>query len=141
MGKIGYELIEEVFGEHFDHDDFYSLRDGDLEGFELISDDLSYNSGWYNYYEVTVKDTNTGKKYSFEYNQHTSDNVCDGGLLLGTFKEIEEDIVYAAFDKFMDSAFELAEDFHKKNMLTKPEQNFLNAFDHYIDLVVEEDEE
>ncbi|MNF87662.1 hypothetical protein D3C84_701340 [compost metagenome] len=54
---------------------------------------------------------------------------------------MSEDKTYAAFEKFMDKAFELGSDLHEKSMLTEPEQNFLDAFDHYIDLVCEEDED
>lgn len=53
---------------------------------------------------------------------------------------MSEDKTYVAFDKFMNYALELGGDLHGRNMLTKPEQNFLDALDHYIDLAVEENE-
>lgn len=139
--KTGYELIEELFGEDFDSSDPYELRDNDLKGFELISDELSYNSGWYNYYKLTFKHIKTGKKYSIEYNSHTSDNVCDGGFLTDTLKEIKEDKTYDAFDKFMNLALDLGNELHEREELTELEGQFLNALDCYIDLACEEIED
>jgi hypothetical protein len=137
--KTGYELIEEVFGKDFDTDDLYAIRDNDLEGYELISDELVYNKGWYNYYEVIFKDLKTGKKYSFEYKQHTSDNVCDGGLLLETFKEVTEDKFQLAIDKLMDAVFDLGIELSEKEIeeLTEKENKFLKALDFYCDVFEE----
>lgn len=83
--KTGYDLVEEVFGEEaIDH-----LREiEEVDGVEDYTENLSYNSGWYNYYEVTFKFK--GKKYSFEFKSHTSDNVCDMEFFYESFKEIEE---------------------------------------------------
>ena len=78
----GQALLEQVFGE--DLDDIFSLiRDEDLEGVSNVNEDLSYNSGWYNYYQILFD--YKGKRYSFEYKDHTSDNVCDMTYLPETF--------------------------------------------------------
>jgi len=80
--------FEEVFEDEIEENGYLSeFEIEDVEGVTDYEDDISYNSGWYNYHEVTFK--YRGKKYSFEYKSHTSDNVCDTEVLSGTFKEIE----------------------------------------------------
>lgn len=68
---------------------FEDVEPCDLEDHDEISaydENLSYNSGWYNYYEVTFR--YRGKKYSMEKKVHTSDNVCDTEYLIETFQEV-----------------------------------------------------
>lgn len=141
--KTGIELVEELFGEDYDDDIFYELRDGDCEGYKLISDELSYNSGWYNYYEVVIENSETGNRYSFEYNQHTSDNVCDGGVIYESFKEIEPDPLQIAIDKLMDATFDLGMMLQDLDYdaLSEQEKAFLAALDFYCDVAEEMNED
>jgi|SRR5690606_38089811 len=85
--KTGLELVDELFGE----DEIFNLREIEyVDGVEEYEENLSYNEGWYNYYEVTFK--YNGKKYSFEYREHTSDNVADTEIFDDSFQEVEDTI-------------------------------------------------
>lgn len=118
----GYKLLEEVFGE--DLDDIFSLiRDGDLEGVTTVTESLSYNSGWYNYYVIMFD--YKGKRYSFEYKDHTSDNVCDMSYLpetfysLGDVEELSQTITREELAQIQNQ--------HEKSLETlKPYKDVLN---------------
>lgn len=84
----GYALFEQVFADVIEEDgelEFYQIED--IDGVTEYSDELNYNSGWYNYSIVFFK--YNGRKYSMEYKEHTSDNVSDTEHLWNTFKEIQ----------------------------------------------------
>ncbi|MEH7209990.1 hypothetical protein V7094_27890, partial [Priestia megaterium] len=84
----GTKLLEEVFSEEV-LENLPDLREiEEVDGVTNWSIDFSYNSGWYNYY--TVSFNYNGKKYEFEYQDHTSDNVCDSEVDVASFKECEE---------------------------------------------------
>ncbi|MCR4362048.1 hypothetical protein NUG13_11985 [Bacillus subtilis] len=70
----------------FDDIDPFELEDH--EGISLYNENLSYNEGWYNIYEITFRFK--GKKYSMEKRVHTSDNVCENHWLVETFHEVVE---------------------------------------------------
>lgn len=79
--------FEEVFADEIEENGDLSIYEiEDVEGVTNFDDSISYNSGWYNYHEVTF--TYKGKRYSFEYKRHTSDNVCDEEIFWDTFKEV-----------------------------------------------------
>lgn len=88
--------LEELFGEDEDVWEIISLiRHDDYEEATNVKDELSYNSGWYNYSTLTFD--YKGKRYSIEYKEHTSDNVCDFEytsdlVCLGNSSEMEESV-------------------------------------------------
>ncbi|MGG3890209.1 hypothetical protein [Metabacillus fastidiosus] len=58
--------------------------------------------------------------------------------------ELKEDIGYIAFDKLMDTVFDLAEELHDKNTaitLTNKEYKFLEALGNYCEVCEELDNE
>ncbi|HHB2481355.1 TPA: hypothetical protein ACORDH_002806 [Bacillus cereus] len=82
--KKGLELFEEVFGEDVTIEE---VRGEEVEGAE-ISYENEYHSGWWIYQDVIVK--YKGKKYSFEYREHSSDNCCDNDCYIDTFVEVKK---------------------------------------------------
>lgn len=87
----GLKLIEQVFAdeiEKYGDVDLYAVEE--IDGVTDYDEDLNYNSGWYNYSDVTFK--YKGKTYTFEFKEHTSDNVCDKEIFLGTFREVVEEL-------------------------------------------------
>lgn len=95
----GLKLIEQVFAdviEEYGQMELYEIQE--LDGVTDYDEDLSYNSGWYNYYDVTFK--YKGKTYTFEYKEHTSDNVSDTEYFYGTFREIVEDKILDPVELF-----------------------------------------
>lgn len=86
----GQDLLVEVFADEFEeYGEINMWEIEDYEGVTEYDDDINYNSGWYNYHLVTF--TYKGKRYSYEYKTHTSDNVCDTEILWDTFKEVTFD--------------------------------------------------
>lgn len=82
--------LEDVFGEYW-KEELNMVRYDDCKDAENVKDELTYNSGWYNYSKLTFDFK--GKRYSIEHKEHTSDNVCDFEWLLDTFTclgEVEE---------------------------------------------------
>lgn len=78
--KVNYD---EVFGEDSSGDELYEIRFDDFLEATNVKDELSYNSGWYNYSLLTFD--YKGKRYSIEYKEHTSDNVVDMSWDFTTF--------------------------------------------------------
>lgn len=74
---FGEELLEEYGG-----DILHEIRNEDVPGVTNVKENLDYNSGWYNY--STLKFDYEGNRYSIEYSEHTSDNVCDFEFLMDT---------------------------------------------------------
>lgn len=93
--KKGTELLREIFDDCYDENLSMIMCEDTVEGVELISNKLSSNDEWYNYYEVVF--SFKGKLYTFEYNKHTSPNVCetnieyDAFVCLGDTKELEQE--------------------------------------------------
>ncbi|QOV08352.1 hypothetical protein Kirov_153 [Bacillus phage Kirov] len=86
----GQDLLVEVFADEFEeYGEINMWEIEDYEGVTEYDDDINYNSGWYNYHLVTF--TYKGKRYSYEYKTHTSDNVCDTEIFWDTFKEVTFD--------------------------------------------------
>lgn len=107
----GLELWHHLFEEE-------DLEPYDLEDHEEVTsynEDLSYNSGWYNYYEITFR--LRGKKYSIEKKSHTSDNVCDTEWLMDTFQEV---IYTNDLDKAVD------------NIIDKIEEEYYDSWDEVV---------
>ncbi|MDS7057140.1 hypothetical protein NXG04_07560 [Klebsiella pneumoniae] len=95
----GLKLLEHVFAEEIEKYgdvDLYGVEE--IEGVTEYEEELNYNSGWYNYSDVTFK--YKGKMYTFEFKEHTSDNVCDKEIFLGTFREIVEDKILSPIELF-----------------------------------------
>ncbi|HDR7066903.1 TPA: hypothetical protein QCW42_004009 [Bacillus cereus] len=82
--KKGLELFEEVFGEEITIEE---VRGEEVEGVE-ISYENEFHNGWWIYQDVIVD--YKGKKYSFEYREHSSDNCCDNDCYINTFMEIKK---------------------------------------------------
>ncbi|UGO50975.1 hypothetical protein PQE70_gp122 [Bacillus phage vB_BanS_Nate] len=107
----GMKLIEQVFAEEIEKYGEVSLYAvEEIEGVTDYDECLSYNSGWYNYSDVTFK--YKGKTYTFEMKEHTSDNVCDKEIFLGTFKEVVEDKILDPVELFggVDTSLTLNKD-------------------------------
>lgn len=89
----GIMNFEDVFGESEDWQEIImEISQDSYEGATNVSDDLSYNSGWYNHSVITFD--YKGKRYYIEYKEHTSDNVSDteyGDLVcLGSVEEMND---------------------------------------------------
>ncbi|UGO46166.1 hypothetical protein PQE74_gp083 [Bacillus phage vB_BanS_Chewbecca] len=116
----GLRLLEQVFAEEFEnHGDFELYEIQELDGVTDYDEDLSYNSGWYNYYDVTFK--YKGKSYTFEYKEHTSDNVSDTEYFYGTFKEVVEDKILEPVELFggVDTSLTLNKDIFTQEEVIK----------------------
>lgn len=75
--------LEEIFGEDICLDEVLGeIRHDFFDGVTNVKDELKYNEGWYNYSSLTFD--YEGKRYTIDYKEHTSDNICDLDYLMDT---------------------------------------------------------
>ncbi len=104
----GQDLFEKVFAKQIEDEDWGNFELHNIEEVDEVTcydEDITGSEGWYNYYLVTFR--YDGKKYSFEYRKHTSDNVCETEHYPDTFREVVSD---NEFDKTVDEIIKDIED-------------------------------
>lgn len=102
----GHELFEKVFAEQIEeYGEFEPHEIQDLDGVTCYDEDIDGSEGWFNYYLVTFR--YEGKKYSFEFRKHTSDNVCEIDYYISSFQEV---IPHNELDKAIDKIIKTIED-------------------------------
>lgn len=83
----GQDLFEKVFAKQIEKYGEFSLYEiEEVDEVTCYDEDITVSEGWYSYYLVTFR--YEGKKYSFEYRKHTSDNVCETEHYPDTFEEV-----------------------------------------------------
>lgn len=118
----------------------------EVEGVSNVKDSLEYNSGWYNYSLLTFDYKE--KRYSIEYKEHTSDNVCEFDfttplICIGEVEEMEKSVTVEEMKRSLEKQKmqyeneieklkqsqkkkEKVWDIIKESKLTSREMNFLN---------------
>lgn len=89
MKKTGRELLEEVFADRIEEYGEIELSEIEdcIDGVTNY-DEVCYQNGWWIEYTATFR--YKGKKYTFDYRRHASDNVSDSDWYEDTFAEVKE---------------------------------------------------
>ncbi|PGO60573.1 hypothetical protein [Priestia megaterium] len=89
MKKTGRELLEEVFADRIEEYGEIELSEIEdcIDGVTCY-EEVGFHNGWWIEYTATFR--YKGKKYTFDYKTHASDNVCDSEWYEDTFAEVEE---------------------------------------------------